>query len=56
MTCPVMKKCGGCQLLNLSYEEQLSFKQASVIKLLGKFHHVDEIIGMETCFQKKSFI
>jgi 23S rRNA (uracil1939-C5)-methyltransferase len=42
-----MKKCGGCQLLNLKYDEQLSFKQASVIKLLGKFHHVDEIIGMD---------
>ncbi|MCR4563585.1 MAG: 23S rRNA (uracil(1939)-C(5))-methyltransferase RlmD [Clostridiales bacterium] len=54
MNCPVMKKCGGCQLLNLSYEEQLSFKQASVIKLLGKFHHVDEIIGMENPYHYRN--
>lgn len=44
--CPVAKKCGGCQLQNMSYAQQLSFKQAKVIKLLGKYHHVDEIIGM----------
>jgi len=54
MNCPVMKKCGGCQLLNLSYEEQLSFKQASVIKLLGKFHHVDEIICMENPYHYRN--
>ena len=46
-TCPYRKKCGGCQLQNLTYKEQLSFKQVKVIKLLGKFRHVDEIIGME---------
>ena len=32
----------------MSYPEQLSYKQAKVIKLLGKYHHVSEIIGM-TC-------
>lgn len=45
--CTLYKKCGGCQLQNMTYEEQLSFKQAKVIKLLGKFCHVEEIIGME---------
>lgn len=45
--CPYYKKCGGCQLQNMTYDEQLSFKQAKVIRLLGKFCHVDEIIGME---------
>lgn len=45
--CPYRKKCGGCQLQNLTYKEQLSFKQVKVIKLLGKFRHVDEIIGMD---------
>ena len=44
--CPVAKKCGGCQLQNMSYPQQLSFKQAKVIKLLGRYHRVDEIIGM----------
>lgn len=45
--CPLYKKCGGCQLQNLSYEEQLSYKQVKAIRLLGQFAHVDEIIGMK---------
>ncbi|MBO5395418.1 MAG: 23S rRNA (uracil(1939)-C(5))-methyltransferase RlmD [Clostridia bacterium] len=45
--CTVAKKCGGCQLTNMTYEEQLSFKQAKVIKLLGRFCRVDRIIGMK---------
>ncbi len=45
--CPHAKKCGGCQLQNMAYERQLSFKQVKVIKLLGKYRHVDEIMGME---------
>ncbi len=45
--CPNYKKCGGCQLQNLPYERQLSFKQVKAIKLLGRYHHVSEIIGME---------
>lgn len=45
--CPNYKKCGGCQLQNLPYERQLSFKQVKVIKLLGRYHHVNEIIGMK---------
>ncbi len=32
----------------MTYEKQLSFKQVKVIKLLGKYHHVSEIIGMKT--------
>ncbi|MBP9989274.1 MAG: class I SAM-dependent RNA methyltransferase, partial [Ruminococcus sp.] len=52
--CPVAKKCGGCQLQNMSYEEQLNFKQAKVIKLLGKFHHVDKIIGMESPYNYRN--
>ncbi len=45
--CELYKKCSGCQLQNMEYSEQLSFKQAKVIKLLGRFCHIDEIIGME---------
>ena len=47
LKCPHAKKCGGCQLQNMEYERQLSFKQVKVIKLLGRYRHVDEIIGME---------
>ena len=32
---------------NLPYEEQLHLKQAKLIKLLGRFGRVDEILGME---------
>lgn len=45
--CPHYKKCGGCHLQNMSYEEQLKFKQIKCIKLLGKFCRVKEVIGME---------
>ncbi len=45
--CPNYKKCGGCQLQNMDYERQLRFKQAQVVKLLGRFHRVNQIIGME---------
>lgn len=52
--CPYRKKCGGCQLQNLSYERQLSFKQVKVIKLLGKYHHVAEIIGMQNPYHYRN--
>ncbi len=45
-TCPHAKKCGGCQLQNLPYPEQLHMKQARLIRQLGRFGRVSEIIGM----------
>ena len=45
--CPHYKKCGGCQLQNMTYAEQLKHKQVKVIQLLGKFGRVKEIIGMQ---------
>jgi len=45
--CPHYKKCGGCHLQNMTYKEQLQYKQVKVIKLLGKLCHINEIIGME---------
>ena len=44
--CPYAKKCSGCQLQNLTYDEQLKMKQVKLINLLGKYGHVSEIIGM----------
>ncbi len=52
--CPVSRKCGGCQLMNLSYEEQLKYKQAKVVKLLGSFHRVSPIIGMKEPFHYRN--
>ena len=34
--CPLAKKCGGCQLQNLSYDEQLHLKQATPLKKLSE--------------------
>lgn len=47
LLCPVYKKCSGCQLMNLEYKDQLSLKQSKIVKLFGKYCHVEEIIGME---------
>ena len=46
-TCPVYKKCGGCQLQNMEHADQLRYKQGKIIGLLGKFCRVGEIVGME---------
>lgn len=54
LKCPLYKKCGGCQIQNLSYERQLSFKQVKVIKLLGRYHRVSEIIGMENPYHYRN--
>lgn len=45
--CPVAKKCGGCQYLDLPYTEQLKVKQKTVEKLLKPYGRVNRIIGME---------
>lgn len=44
--CKVSKKCGACQLSNMDYNRQLNFKQATAVKLLKRFGHVNKIIGM----------
>ena len=53
-SCPVYKKCGGCQLQNLTYPEQLKFKQNKVEKLLKKFCKVEPIIGMENPYHYRN--
>ncbi len=45
--CKVFGKCGGCQLLNMPYEEQLKRKKAEVEKLLKPYCKVEKIVGME---------
>ena len=44
--CPHYRRCGGCQLQNLSYAGQLRHKQGQVIDALGALGHVEDIIGM----------
>ena len=45
--CPVAKKCSGCQLSNMTYEQQLECKQKDTEKLLGSFGKVSKIIGAD---------
>ena len=52
--CPLYRKCGGCQLQNMSYPRQLQWKQAKVERLLSKFHTVEPIIGMETPYHYRN--
>ncbi len=52
--CPLSRKCGGCQLMNLTYEEQLKFKQAKVNRLLSQFHRVNKVLGMDNPFHYRN--
>ncbi len=52
--CPVSKKCGGCQMIDVPYEEQLRRKQALLQKLLGKYCRVHPIVGMENPFHYRN--
>lgn len=52
--CPLYKKCGGCQIHNLSYEKQLEFKMRKVVGLIGRFHYVENIIGMESPYHYRN--
>ena len=45
--CSISNKCGGCQYIDMPYEEQLKIKQLYVEKFVGEFCEVDPIIGME---------
>lgn len=45
--CPLYRKCGGCQLQNMSYSRQLQWKQALTVRFLGEFGTVRPILGME---------
>ncbi len=52
--CPYSRKCSGCQLQNLKYDEQLKMKQVKLIRLLGRYCHVEEIIGMDNPFNYRN--
>lgn len=46
-SCPLAHSCGGCQLQDLEYQDQLYWKQDGVEDVLGQFGRVAPIIGME---------
>ena len=50
--CPAARACGGCQIMHLSYEEQLRFKENKVRNLLERIGKLEDykmlpIIGMK---------
>lgn len=45
--CPVYKKCSGCALRNMSYDEHLKFKFVKVDRLMGRLCRPDKVIGMD---------
>lgn len=45
--CPVSKKCGGCTMINVPYEEQTVRKQQRVEDLIGRYGRVDPIVRMK---------
>ncbi|WP_081679513.1 23S rRNA (uracil(1939)-C(5))-methyltransferase RlmD [Butyrivibrio sp. XPD2002] len=45
--CPVSKKCGGCQMIDVPYKEQIKRKHKRVEELVGKFGKVEPFIEMD---------
>ncbi len=52
--CKNAKRCGACQLSNMDYNRQLKFKQAQEVKLLKRFAHINEIIGMQSPYHYRN--
>ncbi len=44
--CPVAERCGGCQWINMQYQEQLKEKKRRVQKLLAPYCRLEGILGM----------
>ena len=47
--CPVARKCGGCQLQAMSYEEQLRFKENKVLNNLRRIGGFTELVKVDEC-------
>lgn len=52
--CPVSGKCGGCQLLDMDYNEQLKRKQKQVEELFKGVCTVKPIVGMKDPFHYRN--
>lgn len=45
--CPVSRKCGACQMIDMEYQKQLKIKHDRVQELLNDYCTVESFIGME---------
>lgn len=53
--CPYYEECGGCNLLHLSYEEQLKYKQHKISDILKKYAGIDDLNINEIIPSDKQF-
>ena len=47
LNCPYFSRCGGCQLLNMTYQEELDYKQKLTQRHLSRFGRVLPILGAD---------
>ena len=52
--CPVFRICGGCQLLDIPYKQQLEQKQKRLEELLKPFCRLEAMIGMENPYHYRN--
>lgn len=52
--CPMSKQCGGCQWIDVPYDEQLARKQERLTKLLKPYVKPEKVIGMEQPFHYRN--
>lgn len=56
--CPYSKKCGGCSLRNVTYEQELKYKLSRVNDALERIGHldikVDKIVGADTVYNYRN--
>lgn len=52
--CPISGKCGGCQYIDKTYEEQLALKDKELRNLLGGFGEMEPIIGSDNPYHYRN--
>jgi 23S rRNA (uracil1939-C5)-methyltransferase len=54
-TCPIYKRCGGCQLQHLSYDAQLKFKEQRVRECIERIGKLQGVLVHPTLGMKKPY-
>ncbi len=54
LNCKVAKKCNSCQLNNLTYQEQITYKHNKCKKFLAKYAKIDPVISMDKPFEYRN--
>lgn len=52
--CGIYKKCNGCQMMNLAYNDQIKYKQKMLGQLLSKLCKVSPVIEMENPYHYRN--